>query len=108
MASSLKDRLVKKLNAVCGKPKMEPEIIGLDVDSLNVFFEDNFDIEIDSCPGVAEWLPAMNEDAIRKLAADIDDPDAISIVFLLTNDVEQVSLKISVQSINVKFCKSNP
>ena len=89
MTSNLKDRLVKKFNTVCGKPKMEFEILGLHDDCLNAF---GSNVEIDSCPGTVQGLPEPNEDAVRKLAANLNDLDAISIVFLLANDAEQVIL----------------
>ena len=46
-------------------------------------------IERDSCPALFQW-PPLNVEAVRRVGGQQDDFQAISLVFLLTRDVEQV------------------
>ena len=48
-------------------------------------------IEHDSCPAMFQW-PPLNVEAVRRVGGQQDDFQAISLVFLLTRDVEQVRI----------------
>ena len=60
---------------------------------MSELIKDLFDIgtliERDSCPALFQW-PPLNVEAVKRVGGQQDDFQAISLVFLLTRDVEQV------------------
>jgi len=86
--------LVKKLQKVCSKPKMNEvveteeaftEVKGLSDDCVDAFFR----IEHDSVSASLS-PPTLDEDAFRRFVKSLDDDSAIALVFLLSSDIEQV------------------
>jgi hypothetical protein len=66
---------------------MEEEIKGLSDDFLWKSV-----IEKDSYPSIPYQCPALDEAAVRRLGKRLEDFEAISLVFLLAKDAEQVIL----------------
>ncbi len=64
---------------------MDEEIKGLSDDFLW-----KSKIEKDSYPAITLQWPTLDEEAVRRLGKTLEDFEAISLVFLLAKDAEQV------------------